>query len=66
MAEDVTVEGDTLDLIWGAQAIAEALNLKSRRQAFVLLEQGALPARKVGKSWVVSRAALKRHFEAAA
>lgn len=57
---------NTLDLIWGAEAIAKALNLKSRRQAFVLLEQGAIPAKKVGKSWVASRAELKRHFESAA
>lgn len=61
-----TTEDSSLDLIWGAEAIAEALNLKSRKQVYPMLEKGELPGRKVGKSWVVSRAALRRHFEVAA
>jgi hypothetical protein len=58
-------KGENLDLIWGAEAIATALNLKSRRQAFHMLEQGMIPARKVGKTWVASREALRRHFDTA-
>ena len=50
------VEGENgnPDVLWGAQAIAAAIN-KSERSAFHLLERGLLPARKVGKIWVASR-----------
>ncbi|TGS95280.1 DNA-binding protein [Mesorhizobium sp. M2D.F.Ca.ET.171.01.1.1] len=50
-----------LDLIWGADAIARALNLNTK-QTFYALESGKLPARKVGKRWVTSRQALRRYF----
>ena len=60
MAE--TKPGTGLDLLWGAAAIAAELNLKSRRQAFHLLETGALPARKIGKQWVASREKLRQHI----
>ncbi|RWM04574.1 MAG: DNA-binding protein [Mesorhizobium sp.] len=50
-----------LDLIWGADAIARALNLNTK-QAFYALESGKLPARKVGKRWVTSRQALRQYF----
>jgi hypothetical protein len=63
MTENKQATGQELDLLWGAAAIARHLNLKNTRQAFHLLESGALPARKVGKSWVASRAKLKEHFE---
>lgn len=53
----------TLDLIWGAAEIAKFLNLKSSRQAFWLLENGKIPARKVGNRWVASRRALRAYFE---
>lgn len=65
-ATDSTEGSDaaTLDLIWGAEAIAKVLNLKSRRQAFHLLESGTVPsARKVGRLWVASRRRLREHFE---
>lgn len=45
------------DLVWGAAAIAEVLNL-SPRQVHYLLERQRLPARKVGNCWVASRSAL--------
>ena len=50
------VEGDNenRDVLWGALAIARAIN-KSERSVFHLLEAGLLPARKVGKCWVASR-----------
>jgi hypothetical protein len=50
-----------LGLIWGASAIAAALGT-TRRRAFHLLESGALPAKKLGGRWVVSRDALRRLF----
>lgn len=55
-----------LDLIWGAEAIAEAIG-RTRRQAFHLLEAGELPgAKKIGGRWVISRRALEAMFAGAA
>ena len=62
MENKVGTDHQEMDLLWGAAAIAKHLNLKNTRQAFHLLESGALPARKVGKSWVASRARLREHF----
>ncbi len=45
------------DLLWGAQEIGEAIGV-NRRRAFHLLANGRIPARRVGKKWVASRAAL--------
>lgn len=42
------------DQIWGAAAIAAAINCSPRR-AFYLLESGKLRAKKVGKLWTASR-----------
>ncbi|RWD23056.1 MAG: DNA-binding protein [Mesorhizobium sp.] len=56
-----TDQPDNLDLLWGASSIASFLSM-SRRQAFHLLENGKLPARKLGSKWVASRSALQRHF----
>jgi hypothetical protein len=42
------------DIVWGAAAIAKIIG-RSGRQAFYLLESGALPGRKVGRRWVASR-----------
>lgn len=63
MSDAASNTSDHLDLIWGAEAIAEALNLKTTRQAFWFLENGHIPCRKIGRRWVVSRQALKAHFE---
>ena len=52
-----------LDLLWGGEAIAQALKLKKRRSVYGMLEAGTIPARKIGKVWVASRAKLKEHFE---
>ena len=57
-----TPEDTDLDLVWGAAAIGRELNLRNERQAFYLLESGTLPAQKVGRQWVTSRIALRRHF----
>ena len=45
---------DDPDIVWGAAAIAAVIR-RSERQAFYLLESGALPAKKLGKQWVASR-----------
>jgi len=42
------------DIVWGAAAIAAVIR-RTERQAYYLLESGALPARKVGAQWVASR-----------
>ena len=43
--------------LWGAKAIGEVIG-KNRRQTFWLLQNGMLPARKVGSLWVSERQAL--------
>jgi hypothetical protein len=45
------------DLVWGAAAIAEVIG-RSERQAYWLLENDRLPARKIGQAWCASRARL--------
>lgn len=50
-----------LDLLWGAEAIAGAIGVTTRR-AFTLLEGGQIPAKKVGGRWVADRAALRGFF----
>ena len=45
------------DLLWGAKAIAEAIE-RTERITFHLLETGAIPAQKVGGKWCASRARL--------
>lgn len=59
------VEQESLDLLWGAAAIAAAIG-KTTRATFHILEQGQIPARKVGNQWVASRKALREHFEGVA
>ena len=43
--------------LWGAKAIGEAIG-KNSRQTFWLLQNGRLPARKVGALWVSERSTL--------
>ncbi|MBZ9683113.1 DNA-binding protein [Mesorhizobium sp. CO1-1-2] len=50
-----------IDLVWGADNIAKAINVKPR-QAFHMLETGLLPARKVGNRWVAERGKLREFF----
>ena len=47
-------EIESPDIVWGAAAIAKVIG-RSGRQAFYLLESGALPGRKLGGRWVASR-----------
>jgi excisionase family DNA binding protein len=51
----------SLDLIWGAEAIATELGC-DRRRAFYLCEKGEIPAKKVGGKWVVRRDELHAFF----
>jgi len=53
---------DTLDLIWGAEAIGKAVGL-TERQTKHILSLGEIPGRKIGGRWVVSRRKLREHFE---
>lgn len=49
---------DEFALLWGAEQIAEAIGIKPR-QAFRLLENGNLPARKIGGRWVADSGKLR-------
>lgn len=51
----------TADLLWGVVAIAKEID-RSERQTFYMLENGRLPAKKVGGRWCTSRAGLRRFF----
>jgi excisionase family DNA binding protein len=51
-----------LTLLWGARSIAAALNI-SERKCFHLLENGELPAKKIGGSWVLPREAISQIFD---
>ncbi|MDX0127373.1 DNA-binding protein [Sinorhizobium meliloti] len=52
---------EKLDLIWGAEEIA-ALIGRSTRATFHMLDNGELPAKKVGGRWVAERGKLIRFF----
>jgi hypothetical protein len=44
-------DNDLDELLWGAEAIARAANIETRR-AYHLLERGVIPASRAGKFWV--------------
>jgi hypothetical protein len=48
------LEDNHSDLVWGAIAIGKVIG-RNPRQAFFLLENGLVPAKKVGERWVASR-----------
>lgn len=50
-----------LDILWGAKAIGEALDIPETK-ANHLLAKGALPAKKIGGRWVTTRQALRAMF----
>jgi hypothetical protein len=62
-AKPVKAEPLRDDLIWGIRGIAEEIG-KSERQAFHMVDTGAIPAAKVGGRVVASRARLREHFRA--
>jgi hypothetical protein len=49
------------DLIWEVKPIAKAIK-RTPRQTFHMLENGNLPAKKIGGRWCSSLSALRRHF----
>lgn len=53
---------DSLDLVWGAAAIAVLIGKSERATRYILDQGGIPPAKKVGGRWVVSRAALVAYF----
>jgi len=50
-----------LDLVWGCRAIARRIG-KSERKTYYLLENGLIPARKIGREWFTTETALHQHF----
>jgi hypothetical protein len=53
----------SLDLVWGAAAIAVLIG-KTERATFQMLERRQIPgAKKIGRQWVVSRKVLASFFE---
>jgi hypothetical protein len=48
--------------IWGVRAIAKAIR-RTERATFHLLENGRLPARRVGRQWMTTGEKLKQFFE---
>lgn len=57
----VDANDNSLNLIWGADEIAKAIKV-TRRRAFYLLENGHIPARKVGGKWCADLETLRDHF----
>ena len=53
---------NTLGIVRGASAIAQAIGVSPRR-AYWLLERGVLPAIKEGNTWVATIDRLKRFYE---
>jgi hypothetical protein len=49
------------DLVWGVASIALEIS-KTQRQTFHMLENGNLPAKKIGGRWCSTRSALRHHF----
>jgi len=45
--------------LWGARAIAEFIG-RTERQAFRLLEEGHIPAQKIGNAWVADKSRLRQ------
>jgi hypothetical protein len=53
------------DLLFGAQAIADEIGAPLRK-TFHLLENGHLPADKLGATWASTRSRLRRFFDGGA
>lgn len=53
---------EPLDIVWGAREIARLIGM-TPKAVFHMLERGQIPARKVGRRWCASRAALREFFE---
>ena len=55
---------EILDLVWEVGGIGKVIR-RTPRQTINLLQQGMLPARKIGNRWCASRAALVEFFTTA-
>lgn len=62
MREQTSANRESLELLWGAEAIGNFIG-RTRRQAFEALSKGELPARQVNGRWVASKAKLQAFFE---
>ncbi len=57
----VSERNENIELVWGCSAIAKIIK-RSSRATFYLLENGQLPAKKVGGRWVAERNKLLSFF----
>ena len=65
MSVETTIENADPDIVWGAKAIGQVLNL-TERQAYHRLESGQINcAKKFGATWAASAKALGKLFEVA-
>jgi hypothetical protein len=53
---------EQLDLLWGAQAIADFLGT-TERKVWYQADRGLLPVKKQGRLLTASKSALRKHFE---
>jgi hypothetical protein len=54
-------DSNAIDLVWGAEAIANVIG-RTTRATFYMLDNGELPAKKVGGRWVAERSKLIAFF----
>ena len=54
-----------IDLVWGIANIAQLIG-RTERQTQMMLATGSLPAKQIGKRWVISRKRAESFFEGVA
>jgi hypothetical protein len=54
-------QGEQLDLLWGAQAIAAFLGT-TERKIWYQADRGLLPVKRQGRLLTASKSALRKHF----
>jgi hypothetical protein len=62
MKRNQSKPAEDLGVIRGAAAIGRAIGADERR-AFYLLEQGIVPGRKEGGTWISTKSALQRFYD---
>jgi len=62
MSQNAEKSSANMELIWGAAEIAKVIG-RSPRSVFHMLDNGELPARKVGGRWVAERGKLLSFFQ---
>jgi hypothetical protein len=50
-----------IEILWGVKAISRAIG-KPPRGVYHLLENGRIPAKKIGRQWTSTREALDKFF----